>query len=259
MLTLLLYGGCMSEIIKDLYLNINSELKRLEFGNSTFVQLIGDKVTKDTLLFNIERFLAMDFSDYYNNIDNSIGVVYHKLDGDATINFIDGLIHYKNGVLRSWGSIPNIHCIRYSSGNTIRSFSITDSSFDTAGIDMTKYSHLVSNSAWMRIEKLVNELVGYKFVNIDTSNKIISFDFDSNSTEWTSDEIKMVYLLLSESTLTPVGYKRVTLLSELNMSNEKFIKLINSLSKVSNNELVIYSNNCNIELINYCKVEKLKV
>ena len=250
----------MSDNINSLFLTINNEVKRIEFGNNTFVQLIGDKITKDTTLFNIERFFAMDFSDYYSNIDNSIGVVYHRLDGDASINFNHGFLRHKNGVISSWGIIPNIHCIRYSGGNMIRSFSITDNSFDITSVDMTKYSHLVSNVTWMRIEKLVNELVGYKFVNVDIDNKSIDFDFyNNNNTEWSSDELKLVYVLLSESELTPIRYKRVTLLSELDMSDEKFIKLLNALGKVPNNELLIYSNNCDIELINYYKVGKLKV
>ena len=108
---------------------------------------------------------------------------------------------------------------------------------------MTRFNSAISNSKWSRLATLANTLVGYDFVKIDVKKRKLSFDIKSYN-DWTEEGIKFVYLLLSEAMLTPDKYSRVMLLSEITLlSHEQVVQLVKTLSAISRNDVIIFSNN----------------
>lgn len=242
----------MSDCIKKLFTFLDNKLVNLDFQSYKLVNLSGTKESKDTILYLLERFLARDFGSYYDDIDSNLGVNYLDIKGTSTLQFTNGVSTYSDSKLSQRGMLPNIHCIRYARKDRVRSF-LLDSEFNTEviGTNMTRFTSVISNSKWSRLEKLANNLVGYDFVKIDVKNRKLSFDihdFDS----WTEEGIKFIYLLLSESMLTPDKYTRVTLLSEIELlSYEQVIKLIKTLSAVSRNEFIVFSNNISSDTLDF--------
>lgn len=234
----------MSDCIKKLSTFLDNRLLSLDFQSYKLVNLSGVKKDKDTILYTLERFLAKDFGSYYDDIDSNLGVNYAELNGSSTIQFISGISVYSDTKLTQRGTIPYIHCIRYAGKDRIRSF-ILDSEFNTEviGTDMTRFNSAISNSKWSRLATLANTLVGYDFVKIDVKKRKLSFDIKSYN-DWTEEGIKFVYLLLSEAMLTPDKYSRVMLLSEITLlSHEQVVQLIKTLSAISRNDVIIFSNN----------------
>ena len=122
------------------------------------------------------------------------------------------------------------------------------------------FSSIISDSKWGRLATLANNLVGYEFVKLDIKKRKLSFDIHSYE-NWTEDAIKFVYLLISESMLTPDKFTRVILLSEIDLlSNSQVVKLIKTLSSISRNEMIIFSNNISADELDFSyKVLNLSV
>lgn len=234
----------MSASIKNLSTFIDNRMININFQGNKLVSLSGDESNKDTILYTLERFFAQDFGSYYDEIDSNLGVSYKKLEGNSTLKYVSGISTYSDLKLQNRGTLPYIHCIRYINKDRIRSF-IIDSNVtsEVIGTNMTVFSSVISDSKWSRLATLVNNLVGYECVKLDIKSRKLSFDIHSYK-GWSEETIKFVYLLISESMLTPDKYTRVILLSEIDiLSTEQVAKLIKTLSSISRNEMIVFSNN----------------
>lgn len=251
----------MSANIKKLSTFFDNRLVNIDLQGNKLVCLSGAKENKDSIIHIFERFLARDFGGYYTNIDSNLGVKYKSIEGSSSLQFINGISLYLEDKFQIRGTLPNIHCIRYAGKDRIRSFLL--SSNDEAkciGCNMVKFSSIISDSKWNRLVTLFNKLIGYKAANLDMKARKLYFDIHSYN-DWTEESIKFVYLVLAESMLTPDNYTRVTLLSELNLLNNRQVsEFIKTLSSISRNELILFSNTISTDIIgiNY-KVLNLSV
>lgn len=238
----------MSLNIKNLSTIIDTNIINIDFDSYKLVKLCGDKLNKDTLISILERFLAIDFEKYYDDIDLNLGVSYLPVQ-NSTLKYNNGSIVYSNCKVETKGNLPKIHCIRYVNGVRIRSFLIdSEVTNDVIGVNMTEFNSVVSNSKWGRLSLLVNEMVGFDFVLLDIKNRRLDFNLVSRS-DWSEDALKFVYLLISESMLTPDDYTRVILLSNISvLNNIQISKLIHTLMSISKNEFIVYSDNIDIDL-----------
>lgn len=251
----------MSANIKKLSMFIDNRMINVDFQGHKLVCLSGVKENRDTLLYTLERFLANDFSSYYNEIDSNLGFKYKNVEGSCTLNFINGFFSYSDGKQKQRGTTPNIHCIRYTKGGRIRSFLLSSNSSDEViGTNMTVFSSVISDSKWNRLVTIVNKLIGYEVVKLDIKSRKISFDIHSYN-DWSEDAIKFVYLLISEAMLTPDKYTRVMLLSEIDiLSINQITELIKTLSSISRNEMIIFSDSASANNLGYSyKVLNLSV
>lgn len=233
----------MSASIKKLSTFIDSRMINIDFQGYKLACLYGDKCNKDTILYTLERFLAYDFGSYYDEIDSNLGVNYKLAEGSSTLQFTSGILSCSDASITQRGTLPNIHCIRYVNNDRIRSFLIDSSnSNEVIGTNMTVFSSVISDSKWNRLVALVTKLIGYEFVKLDIRKRKVCFDIHDYN-DWSVEQIKFVYLLVSESMLTPDNYTRVILLSEISLLSDRQVsELIKTLNSISRNEMIIYSN-----------------
>lgn len=227
-------------------MTIDDKLVNLSFDNSSCVCLTGQEDIKATVVYTIERMLARDFGLYYDTLDSEI-IKYKPVTGNITIKLQNGVLTRDTRSVHAVGDIPKLHCIRYTIGGRIRSFTINDESDNgIIGVNMTEYNSQVSDGKWLRLANLVNGVCDFDFVQLDTQNGVLSFNFENDT--WSEEELKIVYLLLSESILTPDGYRRVIMLTPLNeLTKEHQKSLISALIKLTKNELVIFCDDVDIK------------
>lgn len=251
----------MSANIKRLSTFFDNRMISLDFQGNKLVCLSGAKENKDSILYTLERFFARDFSSYYDDIDKNLGVNYKNIEGSSTLQFTNGFLSYSDSKLQIRGTLPNIHCIRYSGKDRIRSFLISsEDKSECIGYNMTTFSSVISDNKWNRLVTLFNKLIGYEVVKLDMKIRKLSFDIHSFN-DWSEDAIKFVYLIMSESMLTPDNYVRVTILSELSLLNSRQVNdVIKTLSSLSRNEVIFFSNTLSSDItgLNY-KVLNLSV
>lgn len=233
----------MSKSIKKLTTFLDNRLISLDLQGNKFVQLSGSKIDKDSIIYTLERFLALDFQSYYDDIDSNLGVNYQKSKGTSSLQFNSGILQYSSGKLEKKGLIPDAHCIRYLTSDRIRSFTIDNTGVsDTIGCNMTVFNSVISDSKWNRLTSLVNSLVGYEVVKLDLKLRKLRFDiheFDG----WSVEAIQLVYLILAESMLIKTDKLGVLLLSDIDILSEtQLVKFFDVLNRISNIELIIFSN-----------------
>lgn len=233
----------MSRVIKKLSLSINNRKIDIDFGDSNIISLGGSISDRDTIIYTLERFFANDFGTYYNDIDSNLGVNYANVEFPCSIEYSNSYCKYTGNRFKFLGHTPSIHCIRYINNSIIRSFILKNSKIDNEiiGVDMTKFNSGVSDSKWKRLALLVNNLIGSDVVNLDLTHRSL-FLTTTPVNDWSEEAIKFVYLLVSESIITPEDYIRVILLSHVSMlSSEQLEKLIDTLKSISKGDMVVLS------------------
>lgn len=230
---------------------VNNQFKAFEVPRNKVIQLKGDKVSADTFISVIERSIASDFSQYYNEFDEKEGIKYLGDIQQASVEFDFGTLSFINNVaLKKLTTRRNFYGIRYIGSDNIRSFMSPISSEDIPddfGVSLLKYSSALSKSSWIRLEKLYNDMCEFKSVRINTSKREIEFNFEGNE-EWSTEALQLAYLLLSESFISAHRGIRVLLLSEITcMTDAQISRLINALCSVSNLECIIFRNDISAE------------
>ena len=218
-------------LIKFVSMTIDGGKKGVELPDVKTVIVKGK--LKEHFLYVVESLLAMDTSGYYGQVDKQTGSNYKELDEEVYMLFQDGGIRSENQLVQVTGVVPNTHVIRYTgAGETFRSFYMEPglSTYSSVYTDMRKYSHVIPDAKWFRLIAMVNDLLGFEFVSLDTEG----LHFAPRADCWISVEgQKFVYLLMAESYLTPDGYKRVLLLSDIPyLEKEAQIKLLRRLSDI---------------------------
>lgn len=193
------------------------------------------------LLYIVESLLANDFTDYYKKIDMQYGLDYEERSGASTLQFTDGVLVGSERTVKSEGVIPKIHCIRYIGGycKSIRSFLLsTESGVSSLYTDLTSYTTALPDSQWFRLIALVNSVVGYEMCSL--KDRKLMFDFDSGDID--EEGCKLVYSLIAECFLTPEGYHRILLLSDIMfLYPEVQLNLLRALHSIKGHSLTLSS------------------
>lgn len=230
----------------------DGQFKLLEVSKSKLVQLVGDNKAMDTAISVVERSIVSDFSAFYDSFDNIEGVIYSSEIEQANLEFDYGSLSYINSkVVKRFSTKRDFHCIRYVGGDKIRSSTSplsSDTPPDNFGVSLLEYSNALSSASWTRLRKLYNDIVGFNSMQVSHKNKTISFDFKDN-TEWTTDALELMYILLSESFISSHRGIRVILLSKMNCftSSVQFGKFLHGLQNISNLECIIFTNEVSFE------------
>lgn len=192
------------------------------------------------VIFIIESLLRQDFTDYFRTLDKQFGYDYSEPEGTSYIRFNDGIIMGKDKAIQIQGQVPNIHVVRYlGSCNKIRSSYMSETMNTQANteVDMTKYSHIIFDSQWIRLIASVNSILGFEFVKLE--NEQLQFNFD-NTKEIGVEGQEIIYLLIAECTLTPEGYSRVLLLPNIPyLSPKTQVKLLEVLDNFRGHTLTL--------------------
>lgn len=212
----------------------------IDLPDKKSIVLDGLKADKDYILELLKVVFGMD----YNNSLESKFPCKELLKNSVILRFTGGTLSVSNGAISISGKIPYIHCI-YAQENEISSFLVSYSlSQMEISTDMTVYSDVIDISDWSRLLDLFNRYAGFEcasLVNTQEHGKILQFN---NMTK----ELETVYLLMSESFLTPKDYLRIVLIPQLSyLDSEKMFRLIELLDNINKLEMIITSAEVDIE------------
>lgn len=197
---------------------------------------------KINLIHEFEKVLTKDITGYCSNLDSNVGEEFNEAQGISSITYENGVTYLDNDkkVVKSTGKTPNIHCIRFiEESNELRSCTISTTSKNIESIahNMVRYSVIIDNNKWVRLCTLVNKVIGYTFVKVE--NNELVFDYNTN-TALTDKQKEMIYIIIAECFLTPEGFERVILLTNMEgYPKSVVIKLIETLTRIKDNNLVL--------------------
>lgn len=153
-----------------------------------------------------------------------------------------------SGALIQRGNRPIVHTIRYSGKGNIRSYDFTARNVDS-NIDnnLFEYSSALTEVQWLRFISAVNLFLDFNFVEL-VDNKLV---FRMNeTTEFTEEECRFVYMLFGEIFLTK-NKNQILLLSDIEfMTKEHQIKLISFLTNILRVEFLVSAMNIDYSDIN---------
>lgn len=225
-------------LIKYVGMQIDGGDVGVEFPNKTILFVRGR--LNEHFLYVMESLLARDTSGYYSDLDSHAGKLYSDIDGHLVMLFNDGAIQSNERVIQVSGVLPSIHVVRYIGvGTTFRSFHLESSlsTYSTVYSDMRKYSHVIDDAKWVRLISVVNDLLGFEFVKLEDEK--LSFS-PSADCKFSIEAQKFVYMLMAECYLTPDGFRRILLLSDIPfLEKEDEVKFINKLCAIPGASLTL--------------------
>ena len=224
-------------LFKCLKTDMGSRQVVANFPNKKSIVLKGNNGNQ--ILYTLESLLAQEYTNYYLDLDaQNYGMNYTALEEPSQLEFNDGYILGKEHIVSLGGSVPAIHCIRYIKNGTIRSFLCSkEKLFSTLDIDTKHYNSIIPIAIWIRMLMTVNDILGAEIVSFKDND--IVFDFKENF-EYSIEAQKLVYTLVSECFLTPEGYARVLLLSDLDyLTTKQKVHLIEKLDNLPNHSSLI--------------------
>lgn len=218
-------------LLKSLNTEINGRPLQVNFPDKKTIILRGSNALQ--VIHVVECLLSQDFTGYYSDIDKVYDYYYQKVTGVSSLVFNAGAILGKNKETQIQGVVPSIHVIRYLNDCKFRSFYLTTvaGTYSPVYNNMTKYSHVIQDTQWIRLLALVNDLVGFELVKLE--NEELKFTFNENS-EICIDGQKLIYTMLAECFLTPDGYSRVLLIPNIDILPTKvqvrFLELLDDIN-----------------------------
>ena len=251
-------------MIKEFGYSAGAMLKAFDIPTSTnhggqvLLRLRGDLVAVNTVVSVLERLFACDFTGYYDAFDESKGVHYLKGLTKAYVTLDRGSISYTfnsgaegNLSVRLSNSSGVLHCIRYVGSGELRTFltstgdKILESSFGGSNF---KYAYKVPTSSLVYIQSLINKLVGVNVLDFSISTLSVSFDFSKldKSSVWTEEDIRLMYLILTECAVESSHTEKIVLLSNIEFfskhSEDIFRSFLTGVCKVSNAGMIVFTN-----------------
>lgn len=199
-------------------------------------------------LYVVESMLARDTSGYYGKLDGSAGKSYQDVDGEMCLLFNDGAIRSNERVIQVNGALPSTHVIRYTGvDSTFRSFLLENSLTTHSPVysDMRKYSHIIDDAKWVRLIAVVNNLLGFEFAKLSDGSLSFSPRTDCH---FTVEAQKFMYMLMAECYLTPDGFSRILLLSDMPfLEKEDEIKFISCLGTIPYHSLTLSTSRASMD------------
>ena len=199
------------KMIKGITLNVNNESKKANFPDSD--NIIIKSQYSNEIFMTMENLLTCDLTGNSEKVDKSIYNIDYKPVKDAHLFLQDGEIYISNGAIKSNGTIPQFHVIRYVKQSIFRSIQTSNNlRAKNVETDTRVYSNIFDYKTWLRISATVNQLIGGKFVDI-SPNKIT---FTQDYGDWSEMSAKFAYMLISECYLTQKDGKRILLMNNIN-------------------------------------------
>lgn len=206
--------------------------------------------SEDDNLYVMDLLRVMLGVDYNDNLGYLKYRAEDILKSKASLRFTTGNVYISNGSVRIDGKIPYLHVVQPTNNGGIKSYLISPLVQGTdLDVDMTVYNESIQYSDWIRLVELFNRYAGRDCAQIVEVNKDSTVQHGyqlrfNNITE----ELKTVWLLMSESFLTPQNYLRIVLLPKMNgFDSDKMFKLIDLVDNIGKLEMVITIADVNIK------------
>ena len=228
-------------MIKKITFTNNNMMKDITLPDKRIIQVQGSDA--NVFISLIERIVATDFSDFYDNYDAQFGIEGTNFK-QVTAHFSFGDFIYKNDVINErYNTSRALHCVRYVGGKNIRStFSNTDEKPSTLGVSLTEFTSAINKASWLRLEMLINYVIGDTFFKVDYNNAKITFDFEKTA-DFSKDLAKIMYLIVSECFVSISSGQRFVCLSKIEgIIDEQMERLLYSLVRISNIDTVFFVN-----------------
>ena len=216
----------------------NGMFKSIKFEDSNIILVKGDNALQ--FLYEIECLLAIDLTKQYGENDYLYCQPYKEIEGVVKLQFDTGaMIGAKDRVIIE-GVSPHIHCIRYLGKDSFRSFLVTDDvSCSKIGSSLTRKNHILSDVEWHRLILLTNRVVGFELVALKGDELCFSF-IEDESCGITVEMQKLVYLLLSDCSLSIDDYERIVLIPDMfGISKEICIRLFQAICGLKNHGVLL--------------------
>lgn len=211
----------------------NGKLIQIELPDKKSIVLDGKN--GDFILSLIRSILSMDYNDYFLDY----GDMKDMLLENSYLRFTNGGIACRDNAITIDGSVPKIHCVYARKNGGINSFLISNNTdLTTISFNMTEYTDIIDTNSWVRLQELINRFAGFEFLKID-SKKLY---FNS-----ITEELKLAYLLMAESFLTPENYLRIVLIPKLGVfSPSRFCEFMELLDNIHRLEVILTTEDINI-------------
>lgn len=200
------------------------------------------------ILYSLESILTSELSNNISTKDQVYQINYSNIS-DIHLQFTNGSFAImSSGALIKRGNIPIVHTIRYSGNGNIRSYDFTTrNAVSKIQANLFEYGSALSETQWLRLISAVNMYLDFKFVEL--VDKELRFTA-SETSKFSFNECKFVYMLFGEIFLTKSS-NQIVLLSDIEfMSKEHQIKLISYLSNILRVEIVVSAMNIDYSDIN---------
>lgn len=200
------------------------------------------------ILYSLEAILTSELGSNISTKDQVYQINYSNIS-DIHLQFTNGSFAImSSGALIQRGNRPIVHTIRYSGKGNIRSYDFTarnvDSSIDN---NLFEYSSALTEVQWLRFISAVNLFLDFNFVELVDNELVFRMN---ETTEFTEEECRFVYMLFGEIFLTK-NKNQILLLSDIEfMTKEHQIKLISFLTNILRVEFLVSAMNIDYSDIN---------
>ena len=211
------------------------------------VVLSGSKSDSEYVMDMMRVMFGVDYND-------NLGYLHYRseeiLRNSASLRFTTGSIYINKGSVRIEGRVPYLHIVQPDMQGGIRSYLVSQSAtVKDLDVDMTVYNGAIPHTDWIRLAELFNRYADRDCVKICEVK-----DEETGSTGYKlefvdiTEELQTVWLLMSESFLTPSNYLRIVLLPPMEgFDADKMFKLIDLVDNISRLEMVITTAEVNIK------------
>ena len=212
----------------------NGRVINIELPDKKSIVLNGSEKDCNYIIDLVRLLLGVDYNDNLSYIENKS---MDLLKDNASMRFTTGSILLKDGSVSISGKVPYIHCVMLNKTG-VSSFLLSQSLTPTSiNHDMTKFSSIIPVGDWIRLTELFNRFAGFECAILkNNGDNNFSLDFSGEITE----ELRLAYLLMSESFLTPKDYLRIVLIPKLEVFTERrLFELIELADNINKLEMVI--------------------
>ena len=229
----LIIGGVIMQL-KGIQAIHKGRVMNIELPDKKSIVLCGGIENRNYVIDLLRMMLGVDYSD-------NLPCVQYKsndlLKDSASIRFTTGSIILSDGAVTIKGKVPYLHCVMLTEMG-VSSFLVSQTLNHTSiGHDMTKFSNIIPVADWIRLVELFNRYAGFDCAILEnTEGNNFTLTFSSEMTE----ELRLAYLLMSESFLTPKDYLRVVLLPQLSLFDaKKVFELVELADNITRLEMFI--------------------
>lgn len=225
-----------------------SDGKEYSFGFKSHRSLILYGTRALDILYSLEAILTSELGSNISTKDQVYQINYSNIS-DIHLQFTNGsFVIMSSGALIQRGNRPIVHTIRYSGKGNIRSYDFTARNVDS-NIDnnLFEYSSALTEVQWLRFISAVNLFLDFNFVELVDNELVFRMN---ETTEFTEEECRFVYMLFGEIFLTK-NKNQILLLSDIEfMTKEHQIKLISFLTNILRVEFLVSAMNIDYSDIN---------
>lgn len=222
--------------LKGIQTFYKNKIINIELPDKKSIVLNGTKKECTYILDLLRTMLGVDYNDNLRYLENRSEDV---LKNNASIRFTTGSILLKDGTITIHGRVPYLHVVMVDNSGDINSFLVSQSASPIGlATDMTKYNTEIEHTDWIRLLELFNRYAGFDCCTlVELADSTYKLEFTD-----LTPELETVYLLMSESFLTPQDYLRIVLLPDIKgVTPERMFELIELVDNINKLEMIISS------------------